>query len=232
MPNTHIASPVAGGILDMISESSLVAKLVLLLLLGGSLLTWTIILTKWRALSSSVSQNGKFLNVFWTGKNIEEIFARSEQFPRSPVAAVFKNGVKELKKVTAPESTMQEGLRVDNVTRALQRASTSEVAALETNLGWLGTTASAAPFVGLFGTVWGILESFRSIGASGAANLATVGPSIAEALITTAFGILVAIPAVIAYNHFSGQIRRLAVDMECFSQDFLNIIQRSAGRKE
>lgn len=218
----------------MISESSAMAKLVLLLLLGASVLCWAIILTKWRALSASLAQNEKFLNVFWHGKNIEEIFAKSEKFPRSPVATVFKHGVKELKKVTAPDAGIGGTDRVDNVHRALIRASTSEVAALENHLGWLGTTASAAPFVGLFGTVWGILESFRSIGASGAANLAVVGPSISEALITTAVGIGAAIPAVVAYNHFNGQIKRIAVEMECFSQDFINIIQRSAlaGRKE
>jgi biopolymer transport protein TolQ len=223
----------------MVADTSVVGKAVLLLLMGASVICWGIILTKWRALKASLSQNEKFLNVFWHSKNMEEIFAKSEKFPRSPVAAVFKNGVKELKKVTSPElgaPSLGGPDRVDNVYRALMRASTSEVAAMESHLGWLGTTASAAPFVGLFGTVWGILESFRSIGASGAANLAVVGPSISEALITTAVGIGAAIPAVVFYNHFTGQIKRLAVDMECFSQDFINIVQRSpvgpAARKE
>ena len=141
----------------------------------------------------------------------------------SPVAAVFKSGVKELKKVAPGEGA--DG--IDNVHRALVRASNSEIAGFERHVGWLATTASAAPFVGLFGTVWGIMNSFQNIGATGAANLAVVAPGISEALITTATGIGAAIPAVIAYNHFAGQIKRLSVDMECFTQDFLNIIQRS-----
>ena len=148
------------------------------------------------------------------------------------MATVFKSGVKELKKVNSGEGETDNSGKVDNIYRALLRSSTSEVAALESHLGWLATTASAAPFVGLFGTVWGIMNSFQSIGASGAANLATVGPGISEALITTATGIAAAIPAVVAYNHFAGQIKRLAVDMECFSQDFINIIQRSMGRRK
>src|SRR5262249_47311160 len=144
-----------------------------------------------------------FLNVFWHGKNIEEIFAKSEKFPASPVATVFKAGVKELKKVNSSDSDADSAGKIDNIHRALLRSSTAEVAALETSLGWLATTASAAPFIGLFGTVWGIMNSFQSIGATGAANLATVGPGISEALITTATGIAAAIPAVVAYNHFT-----------------------------
>jgi biopolymer transport protein TolQ len=234
MPSTaHVAS---AGFIDLIADSGLVAKCVLLVLLSASVVCWGIILTKWRSLSRALNQNQAFLTVFWHGKNIEEIFAKSEKFPNSPVATVFKSGVKELKKVTSAEGEPQpeSGERVDNVYRALMRSSTSEVAALETHLGWLATTASAAPFIGLFGTVWGIMNSFQSIGATGAANLAVVGPGISEALITTATGIAAAIPAVVAYNHFSGQIRKLAVEMECFSQDFINIVQRSvftSGRR-
>lgn len=229
MPTTaHVASL---GILDLIAESGPVAKFVLLLLMSTSIFCWAIILMKWRSLSRAARQNQKFLNVFWHGKNIDEIFAKCEKFPSSPVATVFKSGVKELKKVNSGEGETDNSGKVDNIYRALLRSSTSEVAALESHLGWLATTASAAPFVGLFGTVWGIMNSFQSIGASGAANLATVGPGISEALITTATGIAAAIPAVVAYNHFAGQIKRLAVDMECFSQDFINIIQRSMGKR-
>ena len=232
MPNSHAASLAAGGVLDLIAESGPVAKVVLLVLLSASIFCWAIILMKWRSLSRAANQNQKFLNVFWHGKNIEEIFAKSEKFPSSPVATVFKSGVKELKKVNSGEGETDNTGKIENITRALMRTSTSEIAALETHLGWLATTASAAPFVGLFGTVWGIMNSFQSIGANGAADLATVGPGISEALITTATGIAAAIPAVVAYNHFGGQIKRLAIDMECFSQDFINIIQRSIGGKK
>jgi biopolymer transport protein TolQ len=232
MANTTPATTAAlasGGVLDLIAESGPMAKLVLLILLASSVFSWAIILMKWRALSRASSQNQKFLNVFWHSKSIDEIFAKSEKFPSSPVATVFKNGVKELKKAgPGGEAAETDPVgRVENIQRALLRSSSSEIAALETHLGWLATTASAAPFVGLFGTVWGIMNSFQSIGATGSANLAAVGPGISEALIATATGIAVAIPAVVAYNHFAGLIKRQAVDMDCFSHDFINIIQRS-----
>ncbi len=227
----HIAQT---GVLELVAEAGPVAKLVLLILLGASVFCWAIIFTKWRSLATALSENAKFLNVFWHGKNIDEIMTKTDKFPRSPVAAVFKSGVRELKKLSAAELAAATGNeKVENIYRALVRASNSEIAGLEKHVSWLATTASAAPFVGLFGTVWGIMNSFQSIGASGSANLAVVAPGISEALITTATGIGAAIPAVIAYNHFAGQIKRLSVDMDCFSQDFLNIIQRSVlgGRK-
>ena len=152
---------------------------------------------------------------------------RATSFQARPVATVFKSGLKELRKVAPTEAALHNLGNVDNVHRALIRSSSSEVALLEKHVGWLATTASAAPFVGLFGTVWGIMNAFQSIGAYGAANLAVVAPGISEALITTATGIGAAIPAVVAYNHFAGQIRRLAVEMDGFSQDFINIVQRN-----
>lgn len=217
---------VQNGILDLIWEAGAMAKLVMLLLTVASVFSWAIIYAKWRLMKTALSENASFLEIFWHGKDVEEIFSKSEKFGNSPVAIVFQAGFKELKKLNASEKRLDDPA-VDNISRALARASSSEVASLERHLGWLASTASAAPFVGLFGTVWGIMNSFQSIGATGAANLAVVAPGISEALITTATGIAAAIPAVIAYNHFSNQIRRIAVDIECFSQDFLNIVQRS-----
>jgi biopolymer transport protein TolQ len=152
---------------------------------------------------------------------------KTESFQSSPIAMVFRSGVRELRKLSSDELSGAGIEKVENIQRALIRASNTEITHLEKNVGWLATTASAAPFVGLFGTVWGIMNAFQNIGATGAANLAVVAPGISEALITTAFGIGAAIPAVVAYNHFSGLIRRVSVDMESFSQDFMNIIQRS-----
>jgi biopolymer transport protein TolQ len=216
------------GVLDLISQAGLVAKFVLILLLGASIICWAIIATKWKTLKLAQSQNEKFISIFWNGKNIDEIVTKCEKFPNSPVANVFKNGVKELRRLSSSETPGIAGAdKVDNIYRALVRASSSEISSLEKHVGWLATTASAAPFVGLFGTVWGIMNAFQNIGATGAANLAVVAPGISEALITTATGIAAAIPAVIAYNFFAGQIKRVAVDMECFSQDFINIVQRS-----
>lgn len=231
MPSSHIAQT---GVLDLIAQAGLVAKMVLILLFGASIICWAIIVVKWKSLRLAHQQNEKFMNLFWNGKNIDEIVVKSEKFQNSPVAAVFKYGVKELRKLSTTDSNITtSNEKVDNIYRALIRASTTEVSTLEKHVGWLATTASAAPFVGLFGTVWGIMNSFQNIGATGAANLAVVAPGISEALITTATGIGAAIPAVIAYNYFTNQIKKVAIDMECFSQDFINIIQRSllGGRK-
>lgn len=220
--------PVAqNGLFSLIADAGPMAKLVLLLLLLASIFCWAIIFTKGRTLKRASLQNRKFLETFWRGSTIEEILSKAEQFPASPVAAVFKSGVKEFRKLSSEDLGELHLGKVENVQRALARASNAEIASLEKNVGWLATTASAAPFVGLFGTVWGIMNSFQNIGATGSANLAVVAPGISEALITTATGIAAAIPAVIAYNHFLGQIKRVSVDIDCFSQDFINIIQRS-----
>lgn len=224
MPSPHVAQT---GVLDLVLSSGLVVQMVLLFLLAASVFCWTIIITKWRFLKGAGAENSSFLTVFWHGKSIEEIFTKSDKYPRSPVANVFKSGFKELKKLTGAENKSLDVDAVDNISRALARASTSEIATLERHISWLATTASAAPFVGLFGTVWGIMNSFQGIGATGSANLAVVAPGISEALIATAVGLAAAIPAVIAYNHFVGQIKKMAVDMDCFAQDFLNIVNRS-----
>jgi biopolymer transport protein TolQ len=215
------------GVFSLIWESGLVVKLVLLLLSMASVFCWAIIFTKWRSLKKATEENQSFLDLFWHSKSIDDILARSDEFLRSPIAAIFKSGVKELRKVSGAKTSSLDEAGVQNISRALMRASTAEIAGLEKHVGWLASTASAAPFVGLFGTVWGIMNSFQNIGATGAANLAIVAPGISEALIATATGLAAAIPAVIAYNHFAGQIKRLAVDMDCFNQDFLNIVQRS-----
>lgn len=224
MPPSHITQT---SFLTLISEAGWVAKFVLLILFSASVFCWAIIVTKWKSIQTAQKQNEKFIATFWNGKNIEEIVSKSEKYPESPVASVFKSGVKELRKLSGGENSQGSPEKIENIHRALIRAATVEISNLEKNVGWLATTASAAPFVGLFGTVWGIMNSFQSIGATGAANLAVVAPGISEALITTATGIGAAIPAVIFYNYFAGQIKKVATDMECFSQDFVNIVQRS-----
>lgn len=213
--------------MSLIYESGPMAKFILLFLLGASFFCWAIIFMKWRTLKRALQENSEFLDTFWQSKTIDEVVEKSNLYIGSPVAAVFKSGVKEYKHVATDELHAAGLGKIENIQRALIRASHSEIASLEKHVSWLATTASAAPFVGLFGTVWGIMTSFQSIGASGSANLAIVAPGISEALITTATGIGAAIPAVIAYNHFAGQIKRISVDIECFSQDFMNIIQRS-----
>jgi len=220
-PTSHL------GVWDLILQSGLVAQLVLMSLVVASIFCWAIIFSKNRSIKQAREQNEEFLDLFWHGKNLEEIFTVSEKFTASPVASVFKSGIRELKKVTSNDARTLDEYGVANIERSLLRTANTEVNQLEKHVGLLATTASAAPFVGLFGTVWGIMNSFQSIGLTGAANLAVVAPGISEALVTTAAGIAAAVPAVIAYNHFGLQVRRVAVDMDVFTQDFLNIIQRS-----
>lgn len=223
MPNTSQL-----GILDLIVNAGPVGKFVLILLMFASVGSWAIILAKWKSLKRANAENAGFLEVFWHSKSIEDIFAKSDEYGASPVASVFKSGFKELKKLAGTDARPLDDNGVDNVGRALMRASNHEVSQLERQVGVLATVASAAPFVGLFGTVWGIIDAFHKIGITGSANLAAVAPGISEALIATAAGIGAAIPAVIAYNHFATQIKRMVTDMDNFSQDFLNIVQRSA----
>jgi biopolymer transport protein TolQ len=216
------------SVFDLIKQTGPVIQFVILLLVGASVLSWTIIFGKWRSLKQAKVGNELFLDTFWSSKNIEDIYGKADLFPTSPVASVFRSGFKELKKISTPDVALDDS-SFDNIRRALNRTSNQEVSTLENHIGWLATTASASPFVGLFGTVWGIMSAFHQIGVTGSANLAVVAPGISEALITTAIGIGAAIPAVVAYNHFAGQIKRLTMEIDNFSQDFLNIINRNLG---
>lgn len=215
--------------LDLVLQAGLMVKFVLFSLLASSVISWAVIFTKHKTLRTASKQSQAFLNTFWYGQDLEEIYAKSEQYAASPVANVFKAGFKELKKISQLEGKDDERRTegVDNVSRALNRATMAEIGGLESSVGLLATVGSATPFVGLFGTVWGIMNSFQGIGSTGAANLAVVAPGISEALIATAAGLAAAIPAVMFYNHFVGRIKTLATEMDTFSQDFLNIVQRS-----
>ena len=231
---TFLAEAAAGAghetdIISLIGRASLVAKLVLLILVVMAIIAIALIISKSLQFRRAMDQNRQFLNVFWNEKSVEEAFSKSEHFVKSPIAAVFKSGAREIKKISSARG--EGGWQVDehglaNVGRALARTSNTEVASLEKYLGMLAIMASAGPFIGLFGTVWGIMVSFQDIASQGQATLATVAPGIAEALVATAAGLFVAIPAVVAYNTFAGRVKRQAIDMDGFSQDFLNIVQR------
>jgi biopolymer transport protein TolQ len=216
-------------IISLIGRASLVAKLVLLILLIMGIVAIALIISKSLQFRRAQDQNRQFLNVFWNEKSVEEAFSKSDRFVKSPIAAVFKSGAREIKKIASAKGDSswqvdEHGLA--NVGRALMRSSNTEVASLEKYLGLLAIMASAGPFIGLFGTVWGIMVSFQDIASQGQATLATVAPGIAEALVATAAGLFVAIPAVVAYNSFAGRVKRQSIDMDGFSQDFINIVQR------
>lgn len=227
MSPTHSASTI-----DLVMQAGPIAKFVLLLLLVASVFSWGIIFMKHSTLRKAEKESAEFLNMFWYGQDLEEVHSKSDQFKKSPVASVFKSGFKELKKISQLDSSeaAKNSLPVgalDNISRSLARATMNEITTLEKSVGILATIGSTAPFIGLFGTVWGIMDSFQGIGATGNANLAVVAPGISEALIATAAGLIAAIPAVMGYNFFINKIKHLATDMDAFSQDFLNLVQRS-----
>ena len=222
---------------EMITHGGPIVTGVLLILVLSSLGSWTIIFRKMLHLRSAQRESVRFLETFWRSKRLDSIYASTEDMPLSPVAQVFRAGYVELSKVTKPPDQGEEAAMHDqlggfeNVERALARAANAELTALETQIPFLGTTAAAAPFVGLFGTVWGIMGAFRDIYAAGNANLATVARPISEALIATAVGLFAAIPALVAYNAFNSRIRVLDNEMRNFSSDFLNIIKRHIFKK-
>lgn len=207
-------------IVNLVSQSGLVAKVVLLILLGFSILSWAIILSKWSALKRARAQSGRFLRAFRKANRLQDVSAVAEQFKPSPLVAVFEGGFEELRR---------QGGGVRNITsvqRAMQIASSEELSRNESRLSWLATTGSVAPFVGLFGTVWGIIDAFHGLGTAGAATLRAVAPGVSEALITTAAGLFAAIPAVIAYNQFTQTMREFGARMDDFALEFLNVVER------
>ena len=224
--------PGAPSFFETITHSGPVGFGVLLLLVAFSVASWGIIVLKWMALKQAQKLSVEFLETFWQSKRLDEIFQRSEDMTTSPLAQVFRAGYQELVKIKQreqkdkqPEAGLSFG-GIENIERALRRAATAEMTELERLIPFLATVGSTAPFIGLFGTVVGIMKSFAEIGAKGSANLATVAPGIAEALIATAAGLLAAIPAVIAFNFFTSRIKVLGAEMENFGSDFMNIVRR------
>lgn len=225
--NATNAAPNSLSAWTLIADASPLVKLVLLLLLAASVITWAIILQKSRMLRTSMAQNKKFIDQFWNSESLDQIHGQMSSFEGSTIAKVFNAGFNELRKLPAQDRTKDGIPEVINIERALNRTHSIEMEALEKHVDILASTASAAPFVGLFGTVWGIMSSFQNIGAMGSASLAVVAPGISEALIATAVGLAAAIPAAIAYNWILTRIKRVSLDMESFSQEFLNMVQRS-----
>jgi biopolymer transport protein TolQ len=212
-------------------HAGLVEKLVMLVLLFFSVISWAIIAFKWRTLRRAYHESETFLDAFWSSKRLDAIYQRSESLSASPVSQVFRAGYIELAKLKkkneaeAAAGDTQLGA-LESIERSMRRAASAELTSLESLVPFLATTGSTSPFIGLFGTVIGIMNSFQDIGQMGNANLATVAPGIGGALVATAFGLLAAIPAVIAYNYFLTRIRVLDTEMGNFSSDFLNIIKR------
>ena len=222
------------GLVSMVTGSGLVVQLVLYLLILFSVFSWGIIFYKLRQVRVARRQSARFLELFWETKNLTTIHTSSQDFKQSPVAQVFRAGYQELVRLTrtkrnaGPEGGLDttELVGVANVERAMKRAANQEITRLERALTFLATTASATPFIGLFGTVWGIMNAFRGLSVTHSSSIQAVAPGIAEALIATATGLVAAIPAVVAYNHFANRVRVLGTEMENFASEFLNIAER------
>lgn len=223
-----------GTLFDMVVNAGFVVQLVLGLLLLFSVVSWAIILMKYVSLRKVRKENDHFMSAYMKSTKLSDIFPEAKKFKYSTLAEVFRGGYSELAKITkASRSTGAETSGaaleisgIDNVERAMNRACTEETTKLEAALGFLATTGSASPFIGLFGTVWGIMDTFKGIGARGSATLAIVAPGISEALIATAAGLAAAIPAVIFYNYYLNRIKGLTLEMDNFALELLNIVER------
>ena len=229
---TLLAAP-AGKELDLfqlVLSSGGVVLMVLFLLIAFFVVTTFVIGYKLFQLTVASRETDAFLDEFWRTKRFDEIYEKAKQLRRSPVAAIFRAGYLELMRLTkqgAGGGEMAGEAGLENIERSLRRSTIAEMTMLEGLTPLLATVGSSAPFIGLFGTVWGIMDAFRNIGAKGSANLATVAPGIAEALIATAIGLVAAIPAVMAFNYFARKIKVQANEMDSFGNDFLNLVKRN-----
>ena len=209
--------------LDMLLGASLVSKAVLVLLIIASVMSWTVIFAKWKQFKAAGVENSAFLRAFRKAPRLESIAPLAEQFQISPLSGVFAYGYAEAGRQVQMRGQVTNKVAVE---RSLQMGVSAEMTRLERNMSWLATTATVSPFVGLFGTVLGIIDSFQGLGMQGSASLRAVAPGISEALIATAAGLAAAIPAAIAYNQFSHRLRELAAKMDDFALEFLNMSER------
>jgi biopolymer transport protein TolQ len=217
------------GLLSLLRDASLLVQLVMLMLLGASLVSWNMIFRKYYALKAAHAAADDFEGRFWAGSNLHQMYnglsRKGEEL--SGMSSVFVAGFREYLRLEGQKQIKPTDL-LEGVQRAMRVALTREIDALETHLSFLATVGSTSPYVGLFGTVWGIMNSFRNLGTVQQATIAHVAPGIAEALIATAMGLFAAIPAVIAYNRYSNKVERLVTRYEIFLEEFSSILQRQA----
>ncbi len=216
--------------IEAIFQASFVVQLTLLILIGMSVFCWGIAYSKWKLLKRIRETNEIFLSYFWKSSSLETLYDDLDKFRDSTLARVFKSAYLEMKKLADankadPAKTSLNN--IDNLERVIRKSIENEMSNMESKLTVLATTGSTGPFVGLFGTVWGIMSSFHKIGTTGNASLAVVAPGISEALVATAIGLAAAIPAVVLYNNFVSTIRKEEIELNNFSADFLNIVKRN-----
>jgi biopolymer transport protein TolQ len=212
---------------DLIESTGPLPKAVLGILVLFSLFSWAVILSKWATFRRARSANRAFLRAFRKAPELDTVAAASEQFPRCPLVVVFDFGYGEVKRQMKSRGSVTNPVALE---RTLQLGMSEEITRLERKMSLLATTAGVSPFIGLFGTVWGIIDAFQQLSTAGAASLRAVAPGISEALITTAMGLFAAIPAYIFYNTFGSAIKEFAARMEDFTLEFLNLTERSLER--
>ncbi len=212
------------NILELVRRANVVTMVVLAILLVFSVLSWAIIYAKWNVFRQARGANARFLSAFRKANGLETVSAAVRHFRGAPLLAVFDFGFEEVERQVKSRGTLGNKLALE---RSLQLGISEEVAKLDRNMNWLATTASVSPFIGLFGTVLGIIDSFQALGQAGSASLRAVAPGISEALVATAMGLAAAIPAAIFYNHFGHVIREMGARMEDFSLEFMNLAERS-----
>jgi biopolymer transport protein TolQ len=211
---------------EMVRHAGPVPMAVMVILLVFSILSWAIVFSKWNGFRKARLANKNFLRAFRKATGLEAVAMAVEQYRISPLVTVFEFGYEEMERQVAAKGTLTNKLALE---RSLQLAISEEVAELEQNMWGLATTAAICPFIGLFGTVWGIIDAFSALGLAGGASLRAVAPGISEALIATALGLGAAIPAAAFYNYFGNVIREMGARMEDFSMEFMNFAERSFG---
>ena len=228
-----------GSFWSLVSSSGPIAQMVLLILLFFSLFSWGIIFQKIRFYKEVGQQSQEFYSRFRRTSSLSELYGKCERFPQSPLAGIFKSGYEELSQQMgssksgddSPQLSLNPGTlkSLNGVQRALHKTAQTEMTVLEASLAWLATTGAVTPFIGLFGTVIGIINAFQGLGQGSVSTIQAVAPGISEALVATAAGLFAAIPAVIAYNQFIHRLKLFGVEMDDFSAEFLNTIERSFG---
>jgi biopolymer transport protein TolQ len=220
------------SIFSLVLHASFVVQLVMAALLTVSLISWTVIFGKLFGLKQVRVRNDEFERDFWSGRNLAELYQSASgkpvQQPSAPIERIFASGMREFLKLR--EKRLDAAAQLDGARRAMRASFQRELDVIESHLSFLGSVGSVSPYVGLFGTVWGIMHAFVGLANLQQVTLATVAPGIAEALVATAIGLFAAIPAVIAYNRFARDIDRIAIQLETFIEEFSNILQRNAGQ--
>lgn len=221
--------PFNDNVIDMIANMGFFAKLILLVLLVFSVVSWAIIFNKWKLFRSIDSETGKLLRLFRKKVKISDVYLNCIRFKTTPLSQILQTGYGELESMTEKDEDINKNLaqeKIDIIKMSLERVGADELDKLEKGIVFLATVGNTSPFLGLLGTVWGVIDSFASIGVKGTASLAVVAPGIAEALIATVAGLAVAIPAVIGYNHLNHRLKTISSDIDKFSLEFVTRIKK------